>query len=137
MGFVEGAHLVGGREPLDRCRRQLPAGGPAIGVGHHAGDVGQYVTGGAQFPVQDRCHLAAGRHHAIVKPVVAVHYPGSLLDRNPGGQHLVGLQHLRQVTGGGLFELGPPSLQLALDVTVVATQVRQPDGFQVDIVEAG
>ena len=112
-----------------------PRPGP---VDHQQPDVGQRVAERADLPVEHRDDVAVVADHAVVEPVVAVDDAGRALlgDARPAGG-----RGPRRPPGSSrvlrLLPLAVPTPELAGDVALVAAEVAQPDGVEVDGVDGG
>ena len=116
---------------------------PSVGVGpvdHQQPEVGQGVAERADLPVEDGPHRAVVGQDDVVQAVVAVHDRRALLLRDRAGQLVADPLDQPAVVDAldlHLVVLLAPALELALDVAVVASEVAEPDGVGVDVVQRG
>ena len=121
----------GGQPRLDRVAGLDP-------VDEQQADVGERVAEGAQLPVEHRGDLALGGEDAVVEAVVAVDDGGRALRGAPTRRAGRGGPRPRAPRRRGLAShWRVPARELALDVGLLAAEVAEPDGVDVDLVDRG
>lgn len=125
------------RGGAEQCHRRVARLRP---IDEQEPKVGQWVAQGTDLPVQDRLDLAFVVENGVVESVVPMDDGRTLLLGDLCGESIANTLDEAAVVDaldGHLLVLSTPPLQLASDVALLAGEVSETDGIDIDFVERG
>ena len=106
-------------------------------VDEHQSDIGKRVAERTEFPVEDRGNRSIGIENAVVEAIVAMNDGGRSLLGYGGGESRRQLFHDRHVPVACGLPLSGPARNLALDIGLLAAEIAESAGVDVDGMNGG